>query len=214
MTEPGTVSPETVLNVLPFGLPMVDRERRIVSTTPVFCESLDLPPDAISPSTLVEDAIRASALRGMYGLGDPEAQVRAVTAADRSSSGRLLRRTVAGRSYDFYNTPLPDGGHVVSATETTALLASRADAEGAFAQTASQAEAEDEARCRTRLLDLVLLNIPHGIRVYGPDHRVTMFNDTYAKVMEGAPLRVGDRLKDIIRCRAEGGNAGRGNRKR
>jgi signal transduction histidine kinase len=60
------------------------------------------------------------------------------------------------------------------------------------------------------LLDLVLLNVPHGICVYGPDHRVAMFNDTYNKVMEGAPLQIGDSLTDVIRRRAEAGEYGEG----
>ena len=40
-----------------------------------------------------------------------------------------------GRSFDLYNSPLPDGGYVVSAVETTALIGARADAEQALAQT-------------------------------------------------------------------------------
>ena len=94
-----------------------------------FRDSLGLPPDAFPPGTPVEEAVRASALRGVYGPGDPEAQVEAVMAADRSRPGRLRRRTFEGRSLDLYNTPLPDGGYVVSAVETTALVAARADAE-------------------------------------------------------------------------------------
>ena len=319
MTEPAAVSLETVLNALPFGLSIVDQHRRIVLMNPAFYQSLDLPSDAFPPGSPVEDAVRASALRGVYGPGDPEAQVRSVMAVNRGKPGRLRRRTFGGRSFDLYNTPLPDGGYIVSAMETTALLAACADAEGALARTATalttlriglaifdpqrglllanprfaallalppdrlvggctfeqmlslmqtreefaspegadfiaslrelrqpvswsarrrradgrsldilldplpdggfavtvtditpQAQAEDDASRRARLLDLVLLNVPHGICVYGPDHRVTMFNDTYNKVMQGAPLRVGDGLDDIIRRRAEAGEYGPG----
>ena len=32
------------------------------------------------------------------------------------------------------------------------------------------------------------MRIPHGICVYGADHRVIMFNRAYAEVMAGAPL--------------------------
>ena len=89
--------------------------------------------------------------------------------------------------------PLPDGGCIISVSDIT-----------------PQALAEDEASRRARLLDLVLLNVPHGICVYGPDHRVAMFNDTYNRVMEGAPLHIGDSLADVIRRRAEAGEYGEG----
>jgi signal transduction histidine kinase len=89
--------------------------------------------------------------------------------------------------------PLPDGGCIISVSDIT-----------------PQALAEDEASRRARLLDLVLLNVPHGICVYGPDRRVAMFNDTYNKVMQGAPLKVGDTLAEVIRRRAEAGEYGVG----
>ncbi|HBK04972.1 MAG TPA: hypothetical protein DDZ81_03825 [Acetobacteraceae bacterium] len=319
MSVEQTVSLEAVFDAIPVGLGIVDTENRIVLMNRAFRESLGLPRDAIPPGTPVEDAVRASALRGVYGPGDPDVQIRAVMAGDRSRPGRLRRRTFAGKSHDLYNTPLPGGGYVVSAVETTALLAARADAEAALSHTATalttlriglaifdpqhrlvlanprftallalppdrlpvgssfeamlalmetreefatpdgaafidslrgvgsgqswavrrqradgrsidimvdplpdggctiavnditpQARAEDEASRRARLLDLVLLNVPHGICVYGADHRVAMFNDNYNKVMEGAPLHVGDSLADVVRRRAEAGEYGEG----
>lgn len=314
-----TVSLRAVFDAIPIGLGVVDVERRIIFMNDAFRESLGLPRDAFPPGTPVEEAVRASALRGVYGPGDPEEQVRAVMAADRGQPGRLRRRTFAGRSHDLYNTPLPGGGYVVSAVETTALLAARADAEAALSQTATAlstlriglaifdqhhrlvlanarfaallalppdslppgasfdamlalmrvrdefaapegiafiealriagngrswagrrlrsdgrsidvtvdslpdggctiavnevtalARVEDEARRRAGLLDLVLLNVPHGICVYGADHRVAMFNDNYNKIMAGAPVKVGDSLADVIRRRAEAGEYGDG----
>lgn len=314
-----TVSLETVFDAIPVGLGIVDTENRIVLMNRAFRESLGLPGDAFPSGTPVQEAVRASALRGVYGPGDPDAQVQAVMAADRSQAGRLRRRTFAGKTHDLFNTPLPGGGYVVSAVETTALLAARADAEAALSQTATalaalriglaifdprqrlllvnprfsallavppdrlpvgttlesmlalmesrdefagsdgagfiaslrhaaagqswavrrlrsdgrsidimvdplpdggctiavnditpQARAEDEARRRAGLLDLVLVNVPHGICVYGADHRVAMLNDNYNKIMAGVPLKVGDLLGDVIRRRAEAGEYGGG----
>ncbi len=319
MTDLLTVSLEAVFDSIPVGLGVVDASSRIVLMNAAFRDSLGLPHDAFPAGTPVEEAVRASALRGVYGPGDPDAQVAAVMAADRTRPGRLRRRTFAGRSFDLYNTPLPGGSYVVSAVETTPLLAARAEAEAALTQTSSalanvriglavfdpqrqlllanprfaallalppdrlvpgggfdamltlmesreeyaspdsasfiaslrtaafgppwtmrrvrtdgrsidvmidplpdggctiaitditpQARAEDEARRRARLLDMVLLNIPHGICVYGPDHCVTMVNDTYNKVMHGAPVSIGESLTTIIRRRAEAGEYGDG----
>ncbi|MEA2778087.1 MAG: hypothetical protein QOF90_3493 [Acetobacteraceae bacterium] len=319
MTTLDAVSLEAVFDAVPVGLGVIGPDRRIIMMNRAFRDSLGLPVDAFPPGSPMENAVRASALRGVYGPGDPEAQVKAVMATDHRRSGRMRRRTFEGRSFDLYNTPLPDGGYIVSAVETTALVTARADAETALGQTASalttlriglavfdpqarmllanprfaallalppdrlvpgfsfnamlalmeereefsgpdgtafvaslrdaavgrpwstrrqradgrsidimvdplpdggrtisvvdttlQVRAEDEAQRRARLLDLVLLNVPHGICVYGPDHRVTMFNDTYNKVMEGAPLSVGDSLEEVIRRRAEAGEYGEG----
>ena len=60
------------------------------------------------------------------------------------------------------------------------------------------------------MLHSILEAIPHGVCVYGADHRVTMFNRAYTQVMAGAPLSVGDHLEDVIRRRAAAGEYGPG----
>ncbi len=319
MSDLATASLEAVFEAIPVGLGVVDPNNRIVLMNRAFRDSLELPTDASPPGTPVVEAVRAAALRGVYGPGEPEAQVKAIMAVDHSRSGLLRRRSFGGRNFDLFNTPLPDGGYIVTAVETTLQVAARAEAESALGQTAlaltmlriglaifdcrrrvvlvnprfatllalppdclvpgssfeamlglmqaredfvgpdgsaliaalrqpspgsgwrtrqqradgrsidvtfdplpdggctisvsditAQAQAEDEAIRRARLLDLVLLNIPHGICVWAPDHRVAMFNDTYKRVMEGAPLEVGELLIDVIRRRAEAGEYGEG----
>ena len=313
------ISLRDVLDVLPVGVAIVDAERRFVLMNHAFHASLGLPPNAFPPGTRVEDAVRATALRGVYGPGDPETQVAAIMAADHSRPGRLRRRTYAGRSFDLFNSPLDAGAYVVSAVETTALISARADAERALASTVAAlsasrvglatfgpdgrlvfsnprfadlfgsgsqpldpgtpfstlldlmasrdefdgtegaafiatqrqanrtrswssrrlrnngqvvdtasdplanggwtmtvtditplARAEDEARRRAQMLDSILAAVPHGICVYGPDRRVTLFNRAYTTVMAGAPLEVGDNMEDIVRRRAKTGEFGAG----
>jgi signal transduction histidine kinase len=306
-------------NAAQIGIAIVDAQLRIILMNPAFLESMGLPTDSIPPGTPVVDAVRAAALRGLYGPGDPEAQVRAIMAVDRTKPGRLRRRMFLGRSFDLFGAPMPSGGYVVSAIETTGLLAARAEAERtatltraalgtlrtglaafgpdrrllfanpSFAQfislpmaftdagtgftdmLAALAErdefsggdgvaflaeqltinralpntkqrltaagtvidvtsaplpdggwtitvtdvtaltrAEDEARRRARMLDTILANVPHGICVYGADHRVTLFNPTYSQVMVGAPVAVGEHMNDVINRRAEQGEFGEG----
>jgi len=308
------MSLEAVISTIPFGLAVVDRSRRIVLMNAAFHTSLDLDPGRFSPGSKVEDVVRAVAVRD--GLGDPEAHARAVLAADRTRHGRLVRRTFAGRSFDIFNTPLSDGGYILSSVEITEALAARADAERALGQTVTSlaglrigvaifdprgalllsnprfaeltglpperltpgfpfrrmlnligirkeyedrlgafsgedlrdrqwttlrhggtdrlidimyqplpagggwtvsvsdttplATAEGEAQRRAHLLDSVLLAVPHGICVYGPDRRVAMVNQTYLDVMAGTPLGIGDHLADVVRRRAEAGEYGGG----
>src|ERR1700761_4128164 len=78
MEAPTMVAVDPVLEALPVGVGIVDRHRRIVYMNPAFHASLDLPPNSVLPGTPVEDAVRAAAHRGVYGPGDPEAQVAAV----------------------------------------------------------------------------------------------------------------------------------------
>ena len=314
-----TVPLDTIIEVLPVGVALVDPQRRIMLMNQAFRDSLDLPPDAFPPGIPVEDAVRSTAYRGVYGPGDPEEQVTAVLAADRSRPGRLRRRVFQGRSFDLFNSPLPDGSYVVTAIETTSLIAARAQAERAVAQTTTAisglrvglgafgpdgvllfanprlaellavpadrigpgmtfaalltmmadsdeyagadwiaflaeqreanrgvpfavrllrsngqvvdvasdplpdggwtitvadisqlARAESEAQRRARLLDSILEAVPHGICVYGPDRRVTLFNRSYSLVMAGAPVQIGDHIVDVIRRRAESGEFGPG----
>jgi signal transduction histidine kinase len=310
---------EAVLEAMPVGVAVVDSDQRLVLFNAAYHASLGLPPNSFRRGMPVAEALRISAYRGVYGPGDPEAQVAAFLSTDRRRPGRLRRRAYDGRSFDVLQAPLPDGGYVVCAVETTALVAAQAEAEkglgrvaaalatlrtgiaafgaggvllfanpgfaellgltpdqsapgmpfpalldtlagreeyagmdgeafiasqrrldrsrpsnmrrirasgqvldiasdplpdGGWAITVSDisalARAEDEARRRAGLLHSILEAFPHGVCVYGADHRVAMFNHAYTQVMAGAPLSIGEHLDDIIRKRAAAGEYGPG----
>ncbi len=167
------IEADTVLEALPVGVAIVDPSRRIVFMNPAFHDSLDLPPHSIQPGTLVEDAVRAAAHRGVYGPGDPEAQVDAVLAPDRSRPGRLRRRTFNGRTFDLNSAPLADGGYVVCAVEITSLIADRADAERALTQT------------RTALATLQI-----GLAAFGPAGTLLFANPRFSELLALPPDHV------------------------
>ena len=167
------VSLESIFEALPIGIAFVDAGKRIMMMNAAFHRSLDLPPNGIPPGTPVEQAVRASALRGVYGPGDPEAQVAAVMAPDRTQTGRLRRRTFQGRSFDLYNTPLPDGGYIVSAIETTALIAARTEAEGALAQTTTALATLRVGLAAFRANGTLLFSNPRFAELFGiPSDRI------------------------------------------
>jgi len=308
-----------LIEALPIGIAIYDADQRVVSMNAAYCACLDLPPGAVAPGTDRATVLRQAAIRGVFGPGDPDAQVAELLAADLSRPGRLFRHHLGGRTFDLVAAPLPGGGHVMCATDTTALASARAEAEasaarlaGAFASlrigigafdesgaltlfnarfaellgapadrlrqgmafadllrmlrgldeyagldgeafltaqaglhrgrpTATRrvrsdgkvidivsdpladggwtmtvtdisalATAEDEARRRARMLDGLLDAIPHGICVYGPDRRVSMFNRAYADLMRDAPVAVGERMDEVIRRRALAGEFGPG----
>lgn len=171
--SPPAVGSDTVLDALPIGVAIVDPGRRIAYMNPAFHASLDLPPGSILPGTPVEDAVRASAYRGVYGPGDPEVQVAAALAADRSRASRLRRRTFNGRTFDVHSAPLPDGGYVVCAVEITSLAAARADAERALTQTST-----------------ALATLHLGLAAFGPAGTLLFANPRFAELFGLPPERV------------------------
>lgn len=183
----------TAVTMLRIGLAIFDAEKKLLLANPRFAALLVLPPDRILPGSSFDALVSLMQTRAEFAGPDGLAFINALRNASSEVSCSVFHKRTDGRSIGVMLDPLPDGGRSVSISDIT-----------------PQARAEDDARRRARLLDLVLLNIPHGICVYGPDRRVAMFNDTYTKVMEGAPLQVGDTLADVIRRRAEAGEYGAG----
>lgn len=120
-----------ILNAMPVGVAVYDSDQRLVLMNAAYYESLDLPHGSFKAGTTLEVIMRQAAYRGMFGPGDPEAQLRQQMQLDRSRPGRMRRRHFQGRSYDLFNAPLPGGGNLVNAVETTALVHAREEADRA-----------------------------------------------------------------------------------
>jgi signal transduction histidine kinase len=140
---------EAALEVLPIGIAIIDADARIVLVNPAYCASVGLPPNSFPKGLKLEEAVRIAAYNHPYahthghpyahahGAGEPESQLAAILAADRSRPGRIRRRSFMGRSYDLLSTPLAQGGYAVCAVETTSLLAERDAAEATLARVTS-----------------------------------------------------------------------------
>jgi signal transduction histidine kinase len=188
---PASLLTEAVLEAMPIGVAVVDADKRIVHFNAAYCASLDLAPNSFPPGMLVADALRVSAYRGVYGPGDPEGQVSAFMATDRSRAGRLRRRTFNGRSFDVLQAPLPNGGYVVCAVETTALVAARTESETALTR-----------------INAALATLRTGLATFGPDRRLLFTNRRFAELLGLAPDRppVGvafSALLDLLAAREE-----------
>lgn len=166
----GTILPpalltEAVLEAMPIGVAVVDADKRLVLFNPAYHESLDMPPNSFHRGMSVEDALRVSAYRGIYGPGDPEAQVAAILKTDRTRPGRLRRRSHNGRSFDVLQAPLPHGGYVVCSVETTALIAARTEAETALGRVNS-----------------ALATLRTGIAAFGPGGVLLFTNRSFGEL--------------------------------
>ncbi len=136
-----------------------------------------------------------AALRGRSECDDTEGgpYLDEQAGLDRSRPHLARRVRPNGQVIDVASEPLPEGGWTITISDVSAL-----------------AQAEAEARRRAAMLDSILENVPHGVCVWGPDRRVTLFNPAYVEVMNGAPLAIGDHLTDVIRHRADAGEYGPG----
>ncbi len=182
---------EAVLNALPVGVAIYDAAQLAVLVNPAYCTSLGLSPGGVPRGRTLENALRQAAIRGLYGPGDPEAQVAAALAADRSRPGRLRRRYHDGRSFDLLSQPLPEGGHVVCAVETTPLIAARDEAESALVR-----------------MTAALATLRIGLAVFSPSGTIAMLNPRFAELLGLPPDRLPPGLGfaaliDLLRGRDE-----------
>jgi signal transduction histidine kinase len=178
-----TVLAEAVLDVLPVGVAIVDADMRIVLVNPAYCASVGLPPNSFPKGMHLEEAIRGAAYRGVYGPGDPEAQLAAMLGADRSRPGRLRRRNTLGRGYELLSTPLPEGGYVACSVETTSLLAAR-----------------DEAATTLSRVTSALATLRTGLAAFTSDRALLFTNPRFAELL-GLPaerLLPGMSFEDLL----------------
>ena len=127
--------------------------------------------EQLPPGMLVADALRVSADRGVYGPGDPEGQVSAFMATDRSRAGRLRRRTFNGRSFDVLQAPLPDGGYVGSRRRDHRVWSPRAPS-------SKPPSPGSTPRCHAGRT---------GLATFGPDRGLLFANGRFAELARQLP---------------------------
>jgi signal transduction histidine kinase len=178
---------EAVLSRLQAGVALFDPELTLILSNAAYEEAIGLPAGSVRPGMA-----HAEILALLQDRGEMDAEERADTAR-RVRDGRFLTATrqrtrPTGQVLRVGSQPLPPGGFMVEVDDVTALK-----------------QAEDDARQRAALLDGVLEALPHGVCVFGPDRRVTMFNQSYSRIMAGSSIAVGDLLEDMVaRREAEG----------
>ena len=184
---------EHVLNAQRGGVALFDADHRLVLHNAAYRRHSGATPEMLAGRPTLAELVETLDRAGEFRTTRARAHQRDILAADRRQPRVAQRERADGSIIRFASTPEPDGGFLLQSDEVTDLR-----------------RAEDDARRRAAILDGVLEALPHGICVWGPDQRVALFNGAYTRLMEGAPLQVGDTLDDVIRRRAAAGEYGPG----
>ena len=102
-----------LLDALPQGVSVVDKDLHLILWNRRFHEILDFPQDMVFRNARFEDFIRLNATRGEYGPGDPEQRVQAMVARAREFvPHRFERQLKGGRTVLVEGFPFRSGGEV------------------------------------------------------------------------------------------------------
>jgi len=138
----------TLIDNLPLGVGLVDREFRWMAFNRTFLELFDLTPDSIQIGDPFEKFIRINTARGEYGpVDDIETEVRRRMAiAKRPEFFQFERVRPGGRTIDHRRVPLSGGGFVTTYIDVSAARRREDDLRDIRARLERQAEELDAAR--------------------------------------------------------------------
>jgi PAS domain-containing protein len=177
---------QLMLDSMRHGIVRYDRERRLVTANRLALELHGLPPDTDLVGLREPDIVRM-----LYERGEvDEAAWLGSVRADITTARRTTRTRPDGTVVSFTADPTADGGYVVTVSDISDLVA-----------------AENAARQRAAILQVMLDNIRHGICYYGRDRRVIAANALAARLggHRAAELRPGTLLDDLLAEQLENG---------
>ena len=172
---------DSILAALPQGVSLFGPDRRVqlvnAAHVAIMGESAARPGEALD--ALIERRRRS----GEYGEGAPGDAYAGEAQSDFRNTVRRRRTRPDGTTIDVRTRPLPDGGHISVVTDVTLEVAAQAEAER-----------------RTRMLDLMLAHVNHGMVLFDADERVVLFNSQSEALGGFAPgwLRPGRTRHEII----------------
>ena len=178
---------DIVLAALPIGIAVYGPDQRVRLVNVAFNNIY--PGHHLNIGDELETELRARALAGIFGPGDPEMHVRKLlTQVARPEAA--LRRRPDGRLVSLRGEPLPDGGRVIVVSDVTALH-----------------DAEARARAQADTLRSMLEGMRHGIALFDSQGRVVAAN-ALAAAFCGLPADVmvpGAMLADLSRAQRAAG---------
>lgn len=184
------------------GITVMDRHLRIVLVNETACRLLDLPRSLVEQTPGLEEVLRFNALRGEYGPGDPEAQVRERLELARSRDMYdFERERPDGTVLRIQGTPMPDGGFVTIYTDVTEARRQKdAVTEARDLLEERLEERTVELRRGRDLLASTVNAVNDGLVVVDESGRIVLTNNTFDRLFpsERSWTDSGENIVDVL----------------
>ncbi|WP_230411945.1 PAS-domain containing protein [Denitromonas iodatirespirans] len=190
---------QAILDQLPQGISVFDENLRLKHWNDKFIDVLELPDAAVRPDASFEELIRIPAIRGEYGPGDPEAQVRERRdKALRFEHHRFTRSRPNGRTHLVEGQPMTVDGVAVGFITT-------------YTDITDHMQVEQELRTRNAVFRTLVDNIPGGVSLFDGELNLVAANDAFRRLLEfpeAVLARTPVTLESLYRFNAERGEYG------
>ena len=161
-----------MLDHLPVGISVVDRDFRILAVNRLLVDMLNFPLEMFETSLpTLEDLTLFNARRGEYGPGDPLQITRErMLLVRRGEAHRFQRTRPNGQLLEIIGAPLPNGGFISIYTDIT-----------------EHQRTETALREQALYLRSVMDHLPQGISVFDAQLRLKCWNATLLDVLNLPP---------------------------
>ena len=192
---------QSLLDVLPQGVSVIDKELRLILWNRRFQEILDFPRRLVYRYARFEDFIRYNAERGEYGPGDSEEKVQAqVELAKKFEPHRFERLLTGGGTIEVEGFPFKFGG-AVSGFVTI------------YTDVSNRKLTEEQLTRQRDVMKTVIDNFPGAISLFDADLRMAACNDQFKTLLDLPAYLFGSQdihFEDFIRFNARRGEYGPG----
>jgi signal transduction histidine kinase/CheY-like chemotaxis protein len=162
---------QVTFNHMGQGVSMFDGDGKLVAWNQQFRNLLGLPDTLLTTNTTFADFIRCLAIRGDFGPGNPDDQVRRRLAS--VGEPHVGTRTLPdGRVLEVRRNPVPGGGFVSMYTDVT-----------------QQTQAKEQVELARNRLSDAIQSLSDGFALWDQEDRLIIFNDRLPQL-----LRLGDRF--------------------
>ena len=192
---------QALLDALPQGVSVIDSDLNLILWNRRFFEILGLPQSLVYRYARFEDLIRHNALRGEYGPGDPQQQVREIVERARAfQPHRFERPQTGGRTVLVEGYPFRFGGEVSGFVTT-------------YSDITERKHTEEQLTRQRDVMKTIIDNFPGAISLFDADLRMAACNAQFKTLLD-FPAHLFDKpqvhFEDLIRFNALRGEYGPG----
>ncbi|MGB0468019.1 MAG: PAS-domain containing protein, partial [Pontibacterium sp.] len=156
---------QSTIENISLGISVVDQQMRLVAWNRPYVEMFDYPEGLICVGRPIDEVFRHNAMKGEYGPGDNETQVKKRLAVLSSGEPHSYERfRPDGTVLDVRGNPMPNGGYVNTYMDIT-----------------QHKEIEEALRESEQNIRIYTDNVPVLIAYLDPDRRYLFVNKAYAK---------------------------------